>query len=259
MTRIDGRKNDELRKVRITRNYIKHPQGSVLIEMGDTKVICTAMIDDKVPPFLKGAGTGWITAEYSMLPGSTITRKIRESSRGKVEGRSQEIQRLIGRALRSVVILEDIGERTIWIDCDVIQADGGTRTASITGSFIALADALFSLYKEGSITYIPLRSFLSAVSVGIVNNEAVLDLCYEEDSSAKVDMNVVMTGNGDFVEVQGTGEESPFSLKDLNELIALAQKGNAELIRFQRESLGEEISSLIGLSKPEAKGESKDE
>lgn len=257
MTRIDGRNNDELRKVRITRNYIKHPQGSVLIEMGDTKVICTAMIEDRVPPFLKGAGTGWITAEYSMLPGSTITRKIRESSRGKVEGRSQEIQRLIGRALRSVVILEDIGERTIWIDCDVIQADGGTRTASITGAFIALADALYNLYKEGSISYIPLRNFLSAVSVGIVNDEAVLDLCYEEDSNAKVDMNVVMTGNGDFVEIQGTGEESPFSLNDLNELIALAQKGNAELIRFQKESLGEEISSLIGVSKPETKGEPK--
>lgn len=257
MTRIDERNNDELRKVRITRNYIKHPQGSVLIEMGDTKVICTAMIEDRVPPFLKGAGTGWITAEYSMLPGSTITRKIRESSRGKVEGRSQEIQRLIGRALRSVVILEDIGERTIWIDCDVIQADGGTRTASITGAFIALADALYNLYKEGSISYIPLRNFLSAVSVGIVNDEAVLDLCYEEDSNAKVDMNVVMTGNGDFVEIQGTGEESPFSLNDLNELIALAQKGNAELIRFQKESLGEEISSLIGVSKPETKGEPK--
>lgn len=227
--------------------------------MGDTKVICTAMIDDRVPPFLKGAGTGWITAEYSMLPGSTITRKVRESSRGKVEGRSQEIQRLIGRALRSVVILEDIGERTIWIDCDVIQADGGTRTASITGSFVALADALYSLYKEGNISYIPLRSFLSAVSVGIVNDETVLDLCYEEDSNAKVDMNIVMTGNGDFVEVQGTGEESPFSLKDLNNLIALGQKGNEELIRFQKESLGQEISSLIELGKPTGKGEAKDE
>lgn len=259
MSRIDGRNNDELRRVKITRNYIKHPQGSVLIEMGDTKVICTAMIDDRVPPFLKGAGTGWITAEYSMLPGSTITRKIRESSRGKVEGRSQEIQRLIGRALRSVVILEDIGERTIWIDCDVIQADGGTRTASITGSFVALADALYSLYKEGNISYIPLRSFLSAVSVGIVNDETVLDLCYEEDSNAKVDMNIVMTGNGDFVEVQGTGEESPFSLKDLNNLIALGQKGNEELIRFQKESLGQEISSLIELGKPTGKGEAKDE
>ncbi|WIV11884.1 ribonuclease PH [Proteiniborus sp. MB09-C3] len=259
MSRIDGRNNDELRKVKITRNYIKHPQGSVLIEMGETKVICTAMIDDRVPPFLKGAGTGWITAEYSMLPGSTVTRKIRESSRGKVEGRSQEIQRLIGRALRSVVILEDIGERTIWMDCDVIQADGGTRTASITGAFVALTDALHGLYKEGSISYLPLRGFLSAVSVGIVNEEAILDLCYVEDSNAKVDMNVIMTGNGDFVEIQGTGEESPFSLKDLNELIALAQKGNKELIRLQKESLGEEISSLVGLIKPVSKGEAKDE
>lgn len=254
MNRIDGRNYDEIRKVKITRNFLKHPQGSVLIEMGETKVICTAMIDDKVPPFIKGSGTGWITAEYSMLPSSTITRKIRESSRGRVEGRSQEIQRLIGRALRSVVSLEDIGEKTIWIDCDVIQADGGTRTASITGAFVALADALYSLYKEGSISHIPLRGFLSAVSVGVVNDKAMLDLCYVEDSNAKVDMNVVMTGNGDFVELQGTGEKSPFSSKDLNELIALAKKGNEELIRLQKESLGD-ISNIIGLVKGELENE----
>lgn len=259
MSRIDGRNNNELRKVKITRDFLKHPQGSVLIEMGETKVICTAMIDDRVPPFLKGTNTGWITAEYSMIPGSTITRKVRESTRGKIEGRSQEIQRLIGRALRSVVILEDIGERTIWIDCDVIQADGGTRTASITGSFVALADALYNLYKEGSISYIPLRNFLSAVSVGIVNDEAILDLCYEEDSNAKVDMNIVMTDKGDFVELQGTGEESPFSFNDLNNLIALAQKGNQELIKLQKEALGEEICSLIGVPKPTEKGEMKNE
>jgi len=259
MSRIDGRNNNELRKVKITRDFLKHPQGSVLIEMGETKVICTAMIDDRVPPFLKGTNTGWITAEYSMIPGSTITRKVRESTRGKIEGRSQEIQRLIGRALRSVVVLGDIGERTIWIDCDVIQADGGTRTASITGSFVALADALYNLYKEGSLSYIPLRSFLSAVSVGIVNDEAILDLCYEEDSNAKVDMNIVMTDKGDFVELQGTGEESPFSFNDLNNLIALAQKGNQELIKLQKEALGEEICSLIGLPRPAEKGETKNE
>ncbi|WP_352419400.1 ribonuclease PH [Proteiniborus sp.] len=257
MSRIDGRNYDELRKARITRNYLKHPQGSVLIEMGETKVICTAMIDDRVPPFIKGTGTGWITAEYSMLPGSTVTRKVRESSRGKVEGRSQEIQRLIGRALRSVVALENIGERTIWIDCDVIQADGGTRTASITGAFVALADALNKLYKEGVLSYIPLRGFLSAVSVGVVNEKAMLDLCYTEDSSAKVDMNVVMTGNGEFVELQGTGEKSPFSLENLNELIALAKKGNEELIKLQKISLGE-ISNLIGSQRPE-KGETENE
>lgn len=248
MSRVDGRKCDELRKVKITRDYLKHPQGSVLMEMGDTKVICTAMIEEKVPPFLKGSGQGWITAEYSMLPGSTISRKIRESSRGKIEGRSQEIQRLIGRALRSIVSLEEIGERTIWIDCDVIQADGGTRTASITGSFIALADAFYKLYKEGIISYIPLKGLLSAVSVGVVDGKPMLDLCYVEDSNAKVDMNVAMTSDGEFVELQGTGEKSPFSIEDLNELIFLAQKGNTELIKLQKESLGE-ISQLIGVGK----------
>lgn len=257
MIRVDGRNYNELRKVKVTRNYLKHPQGSVLIQMGDTKVICTAMIEDKVPPFLKGSGLGWITAEYSMLPGSTGSRKIRESSRGKVEGRSQEIQRLIGRALRSIVNLEDVGERTIWIDCDVIQADGGTRTASITGSFIALADALYKLYEEGILSYIPLKGFLSAVSVGVVDEKPMLDLCYIEDSNAKVDMNVVMTSDGEFVELQGTGEKSPFSFKDLNELIALGQKGNEELISLQKEALGD-ISNLIGMNKPE-RGEADDE
>lgn len=245
MNRIDMRQNDELRQVKITRNYLKHPQGSVLIEMGDTKVICTAMIDDKIPPFLKGTNTGWITAEYSMLPGSTLSRKVRESTRGKVEGRSQEIQRLIGRALRAVVDLRAIGERTIWIDCDVIQADGGTRTASITGSFVALVDALNKLYTNGEIQYIPITSFISAVSVGIVNRVPILDLCYEEDYRAQVDMNIVMTDKDQFVEVQGTGEESTFSMEELNELIRLAQIGNRELINKQKEALGE-ISELIG-------------
>lgn len=248
MNRVDGRKNDEIRKVKITRNYLKHPQGSVLIEMGETKVICTAMIDDRVPPFLKGTETGWVTAEYSMIPGSTISRKVRDASRGKVEGRTQEIQRLIGRALRSVVSLNELGERTIWIDCDVIQADGGTRTASITGSFVALVDALHKLYSEGVISHIPVRSFLSAISVGIVDGNRILDLCYEEDSNAKVDMNIVMTDKGEFVELQGTGEESPFSLDDLNELIRLGQKGNNELITLQKEALGE-LSDLIGKEK----------
>lgn len=250
MMRVDGRKNDEIRKVNIVRNYLKHPHGSVLIEMGETKVICTAMVDDKVPPFLKGTGTGWVTAEYSMLPGSTIVRKTRESTRGKVEGRSQEIQRLIGRALRSVVTLEDLGERTIWIDCDVIQADGGTRTASITGGFVALVDALYVLYKEGILPYIPVKSFLSAVSVGIVEGNRLLDLCYDEDSNAKVDMNIIMTDRGEFVEVQGTGEQAPFSMEDLNELIRLGQKGNQELIMKQKEVLGD-IAELVGKEKPE--------
>lgn len=245
MNRIDMRQNDELRQVKITRNYLKHPQGSVLIEMGDTKVICTAMIDDRIPPFLKGSNTGWITAEYSMLPGSTLSRKVRESTRGKVEGRSQEIQRLIGRALRAAVDLSAIGEKTIWIDCDVIQADGGTRTASITGSFVALVDALNKLYTNGEIKYIPITSFISAVSVGIVNRVPILDLCYEEDHRAQVDMNIVMTDKDQFVEVQGTGEESTFSMEELNELIRLAQIGNRELINKQKEALGE-ISELIG-------------
>ena len=190
--RIDGRQNDELRDVKITKDYLKHPDGSVLIEMGDTKVICTAMIEDKVPHFLRGRGTGWITSEYSMLPSSTHSRKIRESSKGKIEGRTQEIQRLIGRSLRSVVDLGKLGEKTIWLDCDVIQADGGTRTASITGAFVALALALSKTYK----TNLPLKGYLSAVSVGVVKDEILLDLCYLEDSKAKVDMNIVMTDSG---------------------------------------------------------------
>jgi len=209
LSRHNERDYDELRPVKFTRNYTKYAQGSVLVEMGETKVICTAAIEDRVPPFLKKSGKGWITAEYSMLPSSTQNRKIRESSRGKVEGRTQEIQRLIGRALRSIVDLDSIGERTIWIDCDVIQADGGTRTASITGAFVALVDALNKLKEQGVLKFIPVKSFVSAVSVGIVEGQAVLDLCYTEDSTAKVDMNIVMTDNGEFVEVQGTGVEPP--------------------------------------------------
>ncbi|SNS71395.1 ribonuclease PH [Anaerovirgula multivorans] len=244
MSRIDGRNHDELRPVKFTRNYTKQAQGSVLIEMGDTKVICTAMIEDKVPPFLKNTGKGWITAEYSMLPSSTQSRKIRESSRGKIDGRTQEIQRLIGRALRSIVDLDTMGEKTIWIDCDVIQADGGTRTASITGAFVALVDAVNILMENGTLQKWPLKSFVSAVSVGIVDGKPLLDLRYEEDSKAKVDMNIVMTDQGEFIEVQGTGEEAPFSKNDLMELLALGEKGNAELIKMQKLVLGELADKL---------------
>lgn len=243
--RIDNRQNNELRPVKITRDYLLNPLGSVLIEMGNTKVICTATIDDKVPPFLKGTNTGWITSEYSMLPGSTISRKVRESARGRIEGRTHEIQRLIGRSIRSVVDLAKLGERTIWIDCDVIQADGGTRTASITGSFVAVVDALNKLLKNGVIDSMPISNYIAAVSVGISEEGPILDLNYVEDSSAKVDMNVVMTDNGDFVEVQGTGEESTFSRKELNELLDLAESGIFELINVQKETLGE-IGLLIG-------------
>lgn len=239
MTRIDGRNNDELRNIKITRKFLDNPQGAVLIEMGNTKVICTAMVEDRVPPFLKGKGTGWVTAEYSMLPGSTLTRKIRESSRGKVEGRTQEIQRLIGRSLRSIVDLEKLGERTIWIDCDVIQADGGTRTASITGAFVALIDALNTLRVDKKIKNIPVKNFLSAISVGVVNDTCILDLCYKEDSNAKIDMNIIMTNKGEFVEIQGTGEEAPFTRDELNELMRLAEIGNRQLINAQKEALGE--------------------
>lgn len=245
MVRIDNRLNDELRQVKITRNYLLHPQGSVLIEVGDTKVICTAMIEDKIPPFLKGTGKGWVSAEYSMIPGSTGSRKFRDINKGKIDGRSQEIQRLIGRSLRSVVDLGGFGERTLWIDCDVIQADGGTRTASITGAFVAMMDAFNNLKKNKLIEKIPVKSFLSAVSVGIVNGEVVLDLCYQEDSKAEVDMNIVMTDKGRFVEIQGTGEESTFSQDELMQLIALATKGCKDLYEIQKNALGEEISGDI--------------
>lgn len=242
MIRIDKRLKDQLRKVTINRNYLLHPEGSVLIEVGNTKVICTAMIEDRVPPFLKGTGKGWVSAEYSMIPGSTGVRKSRDINKGKIDGRSQEIQRLIGRSLRSVVDLESFGERTLWIDCDVIQADGGTRTASITGAFVAMADAFHKLKKDGLIEKIPVKSFVSAVSVGILKGEPILDLCYEEDSQAEVDMNIVMTDKGQFVEVQGTGEEATFSRGQLIDLISLASKGCQDLYEIQRNALGEEIS-----------------
>jgi ribonuclease PH len=235
--RIDGRKNDQIRNVKITRNYTKYAEGSVLVESGDTKVICTASIEEKVPIFLKGKGEGWITCEYNMLPRSTQVRKPRDISKGKIDGRTMEIQRLIGRALRSVVDLKALGEKTIWIDCDVIQADGGTRTASISGAFVALVDAVNKMHKKSSFNIYPVRSFVSAVSVGIVNNEKLLDLCYEEDSNAMVDMNVVLTDKNEFIEIQGTGEQRPFSRDELNELLDLAEKGAKHIIDVQKNSL----------------------
>lgn len=233
--RPDGRKNDELRKVEITRNFITTAEGSVLIEVGNTRVICTASIEDKVPPFLRDQKKGWVTAEYGMIPRATHTRTMRESTSGRVGGRTHEIQRLIGRSLRAVVDLELLGERTVWIDCDVIQADGGTRTASITGAFIALNYALYYALKNGLIDRNPIKDNLAAVSVGIINGKPCLDLCYSEDSSAEVDMNVVMTGSGKIVEIQGTAESEPFSKDMLNELVSLAEKGIGELIKIQRE------------------------
>lgn len=235
--RIDGRKNDQVRHTKVTRNYIKHAEGSVLIEVGDTKVICTASIEDKVPPFLKGTGEGWITAEYNMLPRSTATRKVRDIARLKLDGRTMEIQRLIGRALRSVVDLKALGEKTIWIDCDVIQADGGTRTTSITGAFIALVDAVNKIHKQKSFKVYPIRKFVCATSVGIVGEEKLLDLCYEEDSNAKVDMNIIGTDDGQFVEIQGTGEEAPFTRSELNEILDLGEKGIKQMIQLQKDCL----------------------
>lgn len=237
--RIDGRVNDQLRPVTITRNYIKHAEGSCLIEVGDTKVICTASLEDRVPPFMRNGGKGWITAEYSMLPRATETRNARESAKGKLSGRTMEIQRLIGRALRSVVSLEAMGERTIWLDCDVIQADGGTRTASITGAFVAMVDAMSKLVQNGTWKKLPITDYLAATSVGIIEGNAMLDLNYKEDSTAIVDMNVVMTGAGKYVELQGTGEEAPFDANQLQELLALAQAGITGLIDAQKLALAD--------------------
>lgn len=235
--RSSSRKKEQIRPIKMTRKYTKYAEGSVLIEVGETKVICTASIEEKVPPFLKGTGEGWITAEYNMLPRSTHSRKVRDIAKLKVDGRTMEIQRLIGRALRSVVDMKALGERTIWIDCDVIQADGGTRTTSITGAFVALVDAVNKLHKDKPFNVYPIRNFVSAVSVGIVNEEKLLDLCYEEDSQAKVDMNVIMTDEGEFIEIQGTGEESPFSRKDFDELLGLAEKGIKQIVQVQKDVL----------------------
>ncbi|QOQ54009.1 ribonuclease PH [Bacillus amyloliquefaciens] len=243
--RHDGRQHDELRPITFNLDFITHPEGSVLITAGNTKVICNASVEDRVPPFLRGGGKGWITAEYSMLPRATNQRTIRESSKGKVSGRTMEIQRLIGRALRAVVDLEKLGERTIWIDCDVIQADGGTRTASITGAFLAMAIAAGKLVKSGVIKTSPVTDYLAAISVGMDKEEGLLlDLNYEEDSAAEVDMNIIMTGSGRFVELQGTGEEATFSREDLNGLLSLAEKGIQTLIQKQKEVLGETLPEL---------------
>ncbi len=235
--RIDGRENNQLRTVNIIRDYTKYAEGSVLIETGETKVLCNVSIEDGVPYFLRGQNKGWLTAEYSLLPRSTHSRTIREAAKGKISGRTKEIQRLIGRSLRAVVDLDMIGERTIWIDCDVLQADGGTRTASITGAYVALVDAVDWLIKEQKAEKSPLKGFLAATSVGIVDGELLLDLCYEEDSQAQVDMNIVMTGDNRVVEIQGTAEEAPFSRKEMNELISLAEEGINKLVVIQKESL----------------------
>jgi len=227
-----------MRTVTIKKNFIKHAEGSVLIQVGDTKVICNASVEEKVPPFLRDKKQGWVTAEYSMLPRSTHTRSSRESSKGKVSGRTQEIQRLIGRSLRTVVDMDQLGERTIWIDCDVIQADGGTRTASITGAFIAMCLAMKQLKKEKKIETIPIKDFVAATSVGILEGKKILDLEYSEDSVAEVDMNIVKTGRGGFVEIQGTAEQEPFSEKDMDAMLSLANKGIKELITLQKKAIG---------------------
>jgi ribonuclease PH len=239
--RTDGRKNNEIRPVKIQRNFLETAEGSVLISMGNTRVICTASIEDRVPPFLKDQKRGWITAEYSMLPRATHSRTMRESVSGKVSGRTHEIQRLIGRALRSVVDLSGLGERTIWLDCDVLQADGGTRTASITGAFLCLSEALKYAVRNGLIEKIPLKDYLAAISVGIVKGEPLIDLCYSEDSTAEVDMNVVMTGSGKFVEIQGTAEGLPFSKSALDSLLKLADEGINHLIGIQKQFIEGEL------------------
>jgi ribonuclease PH len=241
--RPDGRRPNEMRPVNITRDFLRHAEGSVLITVGDTKVVCAASVEDRVPPFLRDTGQGWVTAEYAMLPRSTKTRTPRETSSGRPNGRTYEIQRLVGRSLRAVTDLALLGPRTIWLDCDVIQADGGTRTAAITGAYLALADALQYLRSNGQITGLPLKDFVAATSVGVVDGETVLDLCYAEDSIADVDMNVVMTGTGKFVEVQGTAEDTPFDRPQLDGMLELAAAGIRELIALQRKLLAERLAA----------------
>jgi ribonuclease PH len=239
MNRTDGRLPSQLRPIKISPSFTMHAEGSVLIEAGRTRVICTASVEDRVPPFLRNTGKGWVTAEYGMLPRATSTRTQREASAGKVGGRTQEIQRLIGRSLRSVTKLPELGERTIWIDCDVIQADGGTRTASITGGFVALALALKHMRSKGMIRTLPLVDYVAATSVGVVAGTPMLDLAYDEDSNAEVDMNVVKTGDGRFIEVQGTAEGLPFERSALDSLLALADQGIIELVEMQRAIVGD--------------------
>jgi len=250
MERMDGRNQDGLRTVKITKDFTCHAEGSVLIEMGNTKVICNATVEESLPMFQKGSGEGWVTAEYSMLPRATQTRSKRDISQLKMNQRSVEIQRLIGRSLRVAVDLKMLGERSITIDCDVIQADGGTRTASITGAFVALAEACKKMVQAGTITAMPIKTFVSAVSVGVVEGTPVLDLCYYEDKDAEVDMNIVMTGNGDFVEVQGTGENGTFSQGQLESLLALGRKGTQELIVHQKAVLGD-LDNVCAMKKPD--------
>lgn len=238
MKRIDGRAYDELRPVRITPEFQSFAEGSVLIELGKTRVVCSVSVEERVPNFLKGSGSGWVTAEYSMLPRSTLTRTPRDISKGRIAGRSQEIQRLIGRSLRSIVDMTALGERTLIADCDVLQADGGTRTAAITGAYVALYQALQNLNNMGIVSSIPLRDAVVATSVGIYHNHLLLDLCYDEDSDASADFNVVMTGKGEFVEIQGTAETKPFSRETIDSVLTLAEKGIKELFRAQQAVLG---------------------
>ncbi len=239
--RIDGRKDDEIREIKITRNYISHTEGSVFIEMGNTRIVCTATVEDKIPKFLAGKGSGWITAEYDMIPGSAPQRIIRPQTVGRINGRTHEIQRLIGRSLRSIADLAKIGERTIWIDCDVIEADGGTRTASITGSFIALFDCMHSLVDKKIISEMPIESFLAAVSIGIVDGNILVDLCFEEDSKAQVDMNVVMNSKNELIEVQSTAEITPFRREDFDRMMEKAAAAIAEIIDIQKKTLNKSI------------------
>lgn len=244
--RTDGRAIDELRPFRLVPGYTKYAEGSVLVEAGDTRVVCTASFEDRVPYWLRGTGQGWITAEYGMLPRATCTRNPREASRGKQGGRTQEIQRLIGRSLRAVADVHRLADYTVWIDCDVIQADGGTRTASVTGAFVALALALDKLALQKGWAKLPLYDYVAGISVGLLDGVPLLDLCYGEDSAAVVDMNVIMTGNGRFVEVQGTGEGGPFTRSEMTDMLELATVGTQRLIGLQKEALGEGITSRIG-------------
>lgn len=239
MSRPDGRANDALRPVRISPGFLSYPEGSALIEIGATRVLCAVTLNEAVPPFLRGRGQGWLTAEYALLPRSTLTRTPREAALGRVGGRTHEIQRLIGRSLRAALDLETLGERTLILDCDVLQADGGTRTAAITGGFVAVALALRTAVRRGLLAQIPLRTAVAAVSVGLVNGEALLDLCYQEDARAATDFNVVMTAEGEFVEVQGTAESHPFRRPEMLRLLDLAEKGVRELLVCQQQALGQ--------------------
>lgn len=250
--RLDGRKPNEMRPVKITRGVLRYAEGSALIEVGETRVLCSASVEDRVPQFLRESGQGWITAEYGMLPRATQTRTPRESTAGRPSGRTQEIQRLIGRSLRAVTDLAGLGERTVWMDCDVLQADGGTRTAAITGAFVALADALHHLRAEGAVGRMLLRDTVAAVSVGLVEGEVLLDLSYAEDSIAQVDLNLVQTGSGKFVEIQGTAEESPFDRAVLDQMLALGAAGIRELVLLQQKLLGDLLPGRMPLDKRQA-------